>query len=459
MIQPDSKINNISIQRDDYSFGKEEDITLEKNMFYVIQNKLLNNDDLWLKNNQDIILYCLQNTLVSFLNSFLHGSFLTKKSRLFYPWFLEYGSSILNQQVAKLQSLLHVLDRLGFNFTSSAQQLKLLLAKKKKKDLDIATFISVIYQDMESCFSKYLGDRQYNLQNIKIEPFNINLLCKDKNYLNPLKRIIKYLNEEIKDDLIGFYLHGSLATMDYVKGYSDVDTFMVIERTTMQSPYRLVKLRNNCLKLYKMFFSIDPIQHHGILAVTFFELNFFSQGYFPLVLFQYAKSLLKGKGHELKIIERDSKIDRNNLYWKMISTIRGWHQQDIKSPNMYELKSRCQYLLLTPIVFLQTKDIFLYKRDFFDKFRINKKDDLLNRISQMRNQWQKLVYQTKADFLKRKIISITFCIFNLFVGLKLTKGLIYSKVPSLISRLIKQSEVKNFVFYAEDYIAKIEQNL
>ena len=130
----------------------------------------------------------------------------------------------------------------------------------------------------------------------------------DKKYLKPLFDLQKFSNRYFKDMLEGFYLHGSLASMDYIRNWSDLDTFMVIKKETLLEPNQLNELRKRSIQSHKFLYRIDPYQLHGHLLISEFDLNYYPQIYFPSVLLNYSKSFFY-KEPPLTFCQRDCQAD------------------------------------------------------------------------------------------------------------------------------------------------------
>ena len=83
---------------------------------------------------------------------------------------------------------------------------------------------------------------------------------KDERYTNLIFDIYDFVNIYLSEYISSFILHGSLATFDFSKGWSDVDTFVVIKNSTLFSPEKLFKFRSMCLKLKNLIYKICPLK-------------------------------------------------------------------------------------------------------------------------------------------------------------------------------------------------------
>ena len=80
---------------------------------------------------------------------------------------------------------------------------------------------------------------------IKLIPYSKKLINKkDLNYLKPIKELKIYIQKnKLKDFLKYFLIHGSLADNTYIKGWSDVDTFVVIKNSVLKSKKKISQLK------------------------------------------------------------------------------------------------------------------------------------------------------------------------------------------------------------------------
>ena len=62
----------------------------------------------------------------------------------------------------------------------------------------------------------------------------------DSEFLSPIISIQEYANKFLKEYLIDFLIHGSIATLDYSKGWSDLDTLIIIKTSTLRNPNKLI---------------------------------------------------------------------------------------------------------------------------------------------------------------------------------------------------------------------------
>ena len=134
----------------------------------------------------------------------------------------------------------------------------------------------------------------------------------DEDYLAPVLNLGAWAKTEVSQYLTDFMVHGSLATLDYSKGWSDFDTFLIVTRDSSLDGRALKDLRKKLLGAYGFLTSIDPLQHHGFLVCTEIDLRNYYEDIMPLVVLQKAKSYFWPTVLRLNPII-DVSRERNNL--------------------------------------------------------------------------------------------------------------------------------------------------
>ncbi len=105
----------------------------------------------------------------------------------------------------------------------------------------------------------------------------------DKDYYSEIFKIQDYLKKnKLKNFFKYFLIHGSLADLNFIKGWSDVDTFVVIKNSVFKSKNNILKLKKKISKLYEFFRKICPLQHHGLILFSEFDLENYSRNFLPI---------------------------------------------------------------------------------------------------------------------------------------------------------------------------------
>ena len=134
--------------------------------------------------------------------------------------------------------------------------------KEPWKEKIFANFISESYylEDLNQ-------DEEY--EHIEMLQFNEEDYKKiDSQYLFPLIRLKKYVNENLREFLVDFLIHGSMSTLDYSMGWSDLDTLVIVKKEILRYPDKLINLRKHIMTILPELYAIDPLQHHQFIITT-----------------------------------------------------------------------------------------------------------------------------------------------------------------------------------------------
>ena len=147
---------------------------------------------------------------------------------------------------------------------------------------------------------------------VEIQAFNkADYQGTDTDYLAPVVELGERVNSEIAEHVIDFMIHGSIATLDYSRGWSDFDTFVIVSDDTVLNGRELTALRTKLLKAYSSLTAVDPLQHHGFIVCTEIDLKRYYEDTMPLEVLRRAKSYIGTKTLQLnpvKNIDRERNI-------------------------------------------------------------------------------------------------------------------------------------------------------
>ena len=245
----------------------------------------------------------------------------------------------------------------------------------------LAEFISIFYRGFDNWVrEKGTTERIY----VQCTAFKSSQY--DTEYLRPVLRLKNYVQVGLKDFLNGFYIHGSISTLDYVKGWSDLDTFCIITSQTAKDPKKLVQLRRRLYESRKFFYAFDPLQHHGHFVVTNVDLRFYPSSLLPPVVLKHSKPLL---GDEQIILNlRDDKSERINVLRSFCESLKRFANK--KNADIYTRKFVYHMVLLLPTLFLQAVGKPTYKRESFDRARMYFDEDtwaVIDTVTKIRRNW------------------------------------------------------------------------
>lgn len=320
-----------------------------------------------------------QNSLHSLVNIFYAPYCPTTFSKLITnPWtpvtctYIK-GRSI-SEQLKRILSYLVDMKRRNFPISEQLIYETRKLSEYMSSSIHIsyvARLISRLYrcldEDILQCLEKKTFGlvRVSNYEIFQEEPY----MERDSKFFRPLLLFSKFSTQKVQSYVKGLFLHGSLSTMDYVKGWSDVDTLCILSGETILDSRNMLRLWKFFSSLMRFFYAIDPFQHHGVMIITEIDMDYYPQTYFPLVIFQYSKIICPKEVESLSFCERPSKMEAYNEIERICKAILRKGEKGAVFPNIYNFKLFLHSILLIPTLYLQTKGIFCYKRHSFQHAR------------------------------------------------------------------------------------------
>lgn len=329
--------------------------------------------------NANYAIRFLQNELNSVLNSFINGGF-SKKGYILYP--LVKGVSRENiKRMRRLGQIAVFLDNNGYDFSDSIKK-----CKWHPNSKNFAAMLSALYNDFSGIKDKGAKTvKKPRCKELDLESYK----KADSGYLRPLKELKEYADDKLKGHLSGFYLHGSFATKDYVKGWSDVDTLAVISKEAIENPKRILDLRAKMYYMRRFFYKIEPLQHHGSILISEHDLKNYCQAYFPIPVFRYAKSFFRDRRSIFKARGYSSEA-LAKLFW-FVSYFRRLNAEKRFEMGSYDAKTLLHSITLFPSLYLQAKGTLVYKKFSFGIARTDFKKEsweVMDNASLMRSNWK-----------------------------------------------------------------------
>ncbi len=294
-----------------------------------------------------------------------------------------------------------------------------------------------------------------------INNFNILLASSPKNISTPVEISVeqykgnnvyvlemrRYLLMNLKEDLYGAYVHGSIGTYEEV-AYSDFDGLAIIHDEVFRNPKKLSRVAIKLNRARSIMYQFDPLQHHGWFVLTKADLDNYPEYYFPSELFRFAKSIFFNRGLSLKIKRSVESNPGKELFCKLSNDILNKIKNKKYPNNMYELKCFLSNFMLLPTSYINAK----YKKEIFKKFSFDvaKKDFspedwmIIDEVSKIRKNWN-----YNISFLRKLLITKT----N-----KMSRCLAKKNAPS-IPNSIKKFLTEDFYQRIENLITNMSVNL
>lgn len=262
----------------------------------------------------------------------------------------------------------------------------------------------------------------------KINKFNpkkyYDIDCK---YFSHILEMKDFVNSEMKDLVSNFIIHGSMATLDYAKGWSDVDTLVVVPHATLKNTKKLLRLRELSYEAHKFLYRIDPLQHHGLIFITEFDINAYPSCYLPIEVLEKSVSLIDGN-ENITLNVRNSQKECIDLTLAKIKIIKKAKKEGIlkhhaykgeyllenyenTSNGMYQMKYYLGLYAILPSLILCSLGNPCYKGDSFKiaKNLFSKEAwQIIETVSKIRSMWPSLenypyVGNKIPDWLKKEL--------------------------------------------------------
>ena len=276
----------------------------------------------------------------------------------------------------------------------------------------------VINKDYFKLKSKVLNKITYN-NKIIIKGFNQSKFKKKdkifkKKYLNLFDFLEKH---KIRKYVKHFCVHGSIASDDYVYGWSDFDTFIVLKDSMLSNIEAIIRLRNILKIFYKKLLKVSYFQHHGLIVYTESDLKNYLKGYLPKEALEKSfslfgketisfKEIYSNSNLSLKSLEDRKKYLKNGIIAKLYDH-HAYKGKKLEIPlkegknQMYQLFCHLGYMLNIPILYFDATKRSIHKKKSFRKFysEINDEQiiDLIKNTEKVRKNW------SKHKFINKKI--------------------------------------------------------
>jgi len=281
--------------------------------------------------------------------------------------------------------------------------------KSRGLELDGQHAVKMIAQNISQGY-KRLNTESCHIRTEKIqidELKDTNYLGQDRDYLAPVLELKEFARRELKEFLYDFLVHGSLATLDYAKGWSDFDTYLIVNKETARDASALVELRANLLDACSYLLHIDQLQHHWFLVCTEIDLTNYIQVYMPIEILKLAKSYFGQHEITIELLdtveeERQSFLGRVKFFETVCETgILKHHAykgeyllSDYQNAEngMYQFKHLLNYVSIAPAYYYGALGMHCYKRDAIAKIKqvlSNEHRETLEKVTLIRSRWPK----------------------------------------------------------------------
>lgn len=240
-------------------------------------------------------------------------------------------------------------------------------------------------------------------EHIKVPGINIRQYT-DSDFLRPVAEVHNILHNESPPFINHFLLHGSLADLNYVKGWSDLDTWVVIDDSVFDDASSLLNIRKLFSMLNKSLIKVDSIAHHGYIIVLASDLDDYSDCLLPVEVLRRSYSLygvsdvyLHKSTIQSNWISKFQDISntlikfRSDGIFEHHTYLGEYLTSDMfnKGEGMYQLKYLIGLILSFPVMYYSSLGQPLYKADSFGPFikTFPGAENLMNSLSRIRARW------------------------------------------------------------------------
>lgn len=219
--------------------------------------------------------------------------------------------------------------------------------------------------------------------------------------LGAVRALAACVRDTLKPYVAGFYLHGSLSTLDYT-AYSDLDDFVVLKRETVVEAGTLAACAERLIEASRFLYEHDFLGHHRHFVATEIDLAWFPPAFLPPEVWRFATVLTGAPALQVRV--RDSTHAHRALLRDTAKGFVRWETSNTRPNNMWHLKSLLSWVFMTPVLYLETQGTYCYKRFSFERARdaFGPAGDVLDLASDLRAEWR---YQpTVRDRLLRRLV-------------------------------------------------------
>ncbi len=145
-------------------------------------------------------------------------------------------------------------------------------------------------------------------------------LFRDKIFKVKILHTLKQFNTPFFRKYFKFFLlHGSFVTDDYVKNWSDIDTFVVLKLGVFRNYKTLINIRERILSIYPEFLKISPFQHHGLIFLNEIDLKNYNDNFIPIEALKFNLNIFENSKIVFKKVNNTNK---NNSYTNLITRLQ-----------------------------------------------------------------------------------------------------------------------------------------
>ena len=321
----------------------------------------------------------------------------------------EFKIAIFQQNLQNLMTeYLNTPSILGSKFSSKYEALlnffhenNLLIGLNKVKIKNLPRVIKIGYKLLEKLISLNNIENLNNCRDVIIPRKKKQRNLDKKN----ISEFINFSKVKLSPFMHSSFIHGSCAD-NSITDYSDLDTFLIINKETVFNVEQLKRLKIQWLKSLKYLYMFDPLQHHNHLFCTEIDLKHYPSNWLPPVAFEDGVCISEKNVVSITLI--------CNVYYRVINfynLTERFRNGLIKNKiyNEFTFKNDLSVIYLFPVLFLQALGHKVSKKDSFNHKLLSelKISEFFTKVSEIRSNWRtslisKIVISIKYNFFVRK---------------------------------------------------------
>jgi len=240
--------------------------------------------------------------------------------------------------------------------------------------------------------------KEYDIKKIDAEKYNTK-------FLQPVLEISEMVRDKMSDHILDFILHGSLSTYDFIPGWSDFDSVVIIKNKTLSDSFRMMRLRSMFFDIDSTIKKIDSHQHHGIHFITEKDLLMYPSLFLPPDIFKESVSLMDGG--KLTLFNRCSRDEEVRRFISIYETIKTAYSGGVLRHHeyngeylmrnflnyknaMYQLKYFLSVIVILPSYFMNILGEYPTKSQSIEDCRDIMKGagfEIIDKATLVRNNW------------------------------------------------------------------------
>lgn len=224
-------------------------------------------------------------------------------------------------------------------------------------------------------------------------------------FLNPILKIQELIDGHIASFCDDVILHGSMATLDFSIGWSDIDISVILNERAFCNTQNLIAVRKCLIRATKYLYEIDPLQHHEFMCSTDKIMYDSASPGLPSEVLRRGKSLFRRKFFKAQPYNEKSAYNAKIRLEGIAQTLSNakdtgflnHHAKDgvrlsenfTELNAMYQMKYFLAVVMTLPVHYLEATGTPCYKGDSFKLISNHdfKNLEILTTASKIRSDW------------------------------------------------------------------------